>query len=194
MLTRGPHPSQARPNIWNLKLRPSAKKPPPSPLINYRSIIIPRLAHLTITHDAPVFAIVLHFDKDHQHTLHISEPFEYACILLDRPCLAKLVIVVRILDAAKEKDKCMMLWTSPHIPPRHSGKLIRQRKWARSNLTWPWRQLQGVGSVCVCWWGNTVPVASVIYRLAMKGINQVVSTSSSEILKAKIGKALTKFW
>ncbi len=49
--------------------------------------------------------------------------------------------------------------------------------------------------VCVCvLMGNMVPVASVTYRLAMKGVNQVVSTSSSEILKAEIGQALTKFW
>lgn len=40
--------------------------------------------------------------------------------------------------------------------------------------------------VCVCvMMGNTVPVASVTYRLAMKGVSQVVSTSFSEIFKAK---------
>ncbi len=105
VLTWGLHPSQARPNIWNLKLRPSAKKPPPSPLIIYRSIIIPRLAHLTITHDAPVFVIVLHFDKDHQHTLHISEPFQYACILFDRPCLARWVIVVRTFGCGEREGQ-----------------------------------------------------------------------------------------
>lgn len=48
--------------------------------------------------------------------------------------------------------------------------------------------------MCACvLMGNSVPVASVMYRLVMKGVNQVVSASSSEILKVEIGQALTKF-
>lgn len=39
-----------------------------------------------------------------------------------------------------------------------------------------------------------MPVASVMYSLVMKGINQVVSISSSEILKVEIDQSLRKFW
>lgn len=48
--------------------------------------------------------------------------------------------------------------------------------------------------MCACvLTGNTVPVASVMYTLVMKGVNQAVSASSSEILKVKIGQALANF-
>lgn len=46
--------------------------------------------------------------------------------------------------------------------------------------------------MCACvLMGNTVPVASVMYRLVMKGVNQAVSASSSEILKVEIGHDVT---